>query len=312
MSKHYQLIIIGTGPAGLTAAIYAARAGMKPMVFEGNQPGGQLTTTTEIENFPGFPEGITGPELMEKMRSQAQHFGAETVFKLIKNVDLSIRPFHIRDEEDNEFTADSIIISTGATARYLGLESERKLRGFGVSACATCDGFFYRDKDIVVVGGGDTAMEEALYLTHFGKKVTVVHRRDQFRASTIMAEKVKNHPKIEVKWDSVVDEVLGEPGPTGVTGVRLKNVKTGKTEEISCAGFFVAIGHNPNTGIFKDYLDLDENDYIITKPDSTETSLEGVYACGDVQDPVYRQAITAAGSGAEAAISVERWLSNQE
>lgn len=308
MSKHYDVIIVGTGPAGLTAAIYAARADMKLIVFEGSQPGGQLTTTTEIENFPGFPEGITGPELMDKMRTQAQRFGAETVYKLIKKVDFSKRPFTLWTDENEEYTSDSVIISTGASARYLGLESENKLRGFGVSACATCDGFFYRDKEIMVVGGGDTALEEALYLTHFGSKVTLVHRRDEFRASTIMTERVKAHEKIEIKWDSVVDEVLGEPGPIGLTGVRLKNVKTGKTEDISCAGLFIAIGHRPNTTIFKEFIDLDENGYILTSPKGPETSLEGVYACGDVQDPHYRQAITAAGSGAAAAIAAERWL----
>lgn len=308
MSKHYDVIIVGTGPAGLTAAIYASRANLKLIVFEGSQPGGQLTTTTEIENFPGFPEGITGPELMDKMRTQAQRFGAETVYKLIKKVDFSKHPFTLWTDEDEEYTADSVIISTGASARYLGLESENKLRGFGVSACATCDGFFYRDKEIMVVGGGDTALEEALYLTHFGSKVTLVHRRDEFRGSTIMSDRVKAHEKIEIKWDSVVDEVLGEPGPIGLNGVRLKNVKTGKTEDISCAGLFIAIGHKPNTKIFKDFIDLDENGYIITSPKGSETTLEGIYACGDVQDPHYRQAITAAGSGATAAIAAERWL----
>jgi thioredoxin reductase (NADPH) len=309
MSEHRKVIIVGSGPSGLTAAIYAARAELEPLIFEGSQPGGQLTTTTEIENFPGFPEGITGPELMDKMREQALRFGAKSVFRTVVNVDFSTRPYKIVDDENNVFTADALIISTGASAKYLGLESESKLKGFGVSACATCDGFFYKDKDIVVVGGGDTALEEALYLTHFGKTVTLIHRRDEFRASVIMAEKVKNHKKITIKWDSVVEEVLGEPGPIGVTGVRIKNIKTNKTEDIPAAGFFVAIGHHPNTDLFKGCLNLDKSGYIITQDNSSKTGLPGVFACGDVQDPHYRQAITAAGSGCQAAIDAERFLS---
>lgn len=308
MSEHKKVIIIGSGPAGLTAAIYAARAGLEPLIFEGAQPGGQLTTTTEIENFPGFPEGITGPELMDKMREQALRFGAKSLYKSIVDVDLSKRPFKVVDDEDNKFLADSLIISTGASAKYLGLESESKLKGFGVSACATCDGFFYKGKDIVVVGGGDTALEEAMYLTHFGKTVTVIHRRDEFRASVFMSEKVKNHKKIIIKWDSVVEEVLGEPGPLGVTGVRIRNVKTNKTEDIPAEGFFVAIGHHPNSDLFSNVIETKDNGYIKTQPDSSKTNLEGVFACGDVQDPNYRQAITAAGSGCQAAMDVERFL----
>jgi thioredoxin reductase (NADPH) len=312
MSEHRKVIIIGSGPSGLTAAIYAARADLEPLIFEGSQPGGQLTTTTEIENFPGFPEGITGPELMDKMREQALRFGGSSLFRSIVRVDLTCRPFKVCDDEENEFTADSLIISTGASAKYLGLESESKLKGYGVSACATCDGFFYKDKDIVVVGGGDTALEEALYLTHFGKTVTLIHRRDEFRGSVIMSEKVKNHKKINVKWNSVVEEVLGEPGPVGVTGVRIRNVKTNETEDIPAAGFFVAIGHHPNTDLFKGFLELDSTGYIVTQSKSSKTGLSGVFACGDVQDPHYRQAITAAGSGCQAAIDAERFLLEQE
>lgn len=312
MKEHRKVIIVGTGPAGFTAAIYAARANLEPLIFEGSQPGGQLTTTTDIENFPGFPKGVTGPDLMESMREQALRFGTKNVFRSISSVDLSSHPFKIYDDEGDEYSADTFIISTGASAKYLGLESENKLKGFGVSACATCDGFFYRDKDIVMVGGGDTALEEALYLTHFGKTVTVIHRRDEFRASTFMSNKVKNHEKIRIKWDSVVEEVLGEPGPIGVTGVRIKNVKTNETEVLPCSGLFIAIGHRPNTKIFKGLLDLDENGYIITKSKTSRTNLEGVFACGDVQDPAYRQAITAAGSGCQAAIDAERWISENE
>lgn len=312
MEKHNKIIIVGSGPSGLTAAIYTARAGLQPLIFEGAQPGGQLTTTTDIENFPGFPGGISGPELMDKMREQALRFGAESLFRSVTDIDFSRRPFRVSDDEDKIYCADALIISTGASAKYLGLESESKLKGYGVSACATCDGFFYRDKDIVVVGGGDTALEEALYLTHFGTTVTIIHRRDEFRASKFMAQKALKHPKIQVKWDSVVEEVLGEQGPVGVTGVRIRNVKTGALEELPCSGFFVAIGHHPNTELLKDTVQLDENNYIITKGKSSHTSVEGVFACGDVQDPVYRQAVSAAGSGCTAAMDAERWLSEQE
>ncbi|MDK2976393.1 MAG: thioredoxin reductase [Candidatus Marinimicrobia bacterium] len=306
-----KVIIIGSGPAGLTAAIYAARAGLNPLVLEGMEPGGQLMTTTEVENYPGFPEGTNGPEMMDLFRKQAVKFGAEPHFKVVNKVDFSKRPFTLWTDDNSSYQAEAVIIATGASAKYLGLESEQKLRGYGVSACATCDGFFYKDKDIVVVGGGDTAMEEALFLTRFGKKVTVIHRRNEFRASKIMAERVMKDPKIEVKWDSIVEEVLGEQNQTGVTGVRIKNVKTGKTEVIPCSGFFLAIGHKPNSEPFKGQLDMDETGYIKTKPGSSYTSVEGVFACGDVQDKVYRQAVTAAGSGCAAAIDAERWLNEK-
>lgn len=308
----HKVIIIGSGPAGLTAAIYAGRAGLEPLVFEGQEPGGQLMTTTDIENYPGFPDGITGSEMMDLFREQAVKFGAKPFFKTVTNVDFSRHPFLIWTDDNTEYHAMSVIIATGASAKYLGLESEQKLRGYGVSACAICDGFFYKDKEIVVIGGGDTAMEEALFLTHFGKKVTVIHRRDKFRASKIMAERVIKHPKIDIKWDSVVEDILGEQNQQGVTGVRIKNVKTGQTEIIPCSGVFVAIGHKPNSDPFKGQLDMDDAGYIITKPGTTVTSVDGIFACGNVQDKVYRQAVTAAGSGCAAAIDVDRWLNTLE
>ncbi len=300
------VIIIGSGPAGLTAAIYAARANLKPLIFEGNQPGGQLTITTEVENYPGFPKGITGPELMDLFREQAQRFGAETVFKNVTKVDFSNKPFKVWIG-DEEYSSDSIIIATGASAMMLGLESEKKLFGYGVSACATCDGFFYKDKKVLVIGGGDSALEEALFLTKFASEVWLVHRRDEFRGSKIMRDRVFKHPKIHVHWNSVVDEFLGTT-ESGLIGVILKDTKTGETREDSCDGAFLAIGHRPNTTIFEDIVDLDDKKYIITKSESTETNIPGVFACGDVQDYKYRQAVTAAGSGCAATIDAEHFL----
>lgn len=302
-----KLLIIGSGPAGLTAAIYAARAGLEPLMVEGLERGGQLMITTDVENFPGFPDGIMGPELMEQIRKQAERFGTRIITSNVTAVDFSERPFKVWVGSDL-YEADGIIISTGASARWLGIEGEQRLTGFGVSACATCDGFFFRDKELVVVGGGDSAMEEALFLTKFATKVTVIHRRDSFRASTIMSERVLNHPKIDVIWNTVVEEVTGEKT---VDGVKLRNRDTDETSHFPTDGVFVAIGHTPNTKVFVDQLDLDEAGYILTEPGRTETSVEGVHAAGDVTDKVYRQAITAAGLGCQAALDVERWLESQ-
>jgi thioredoxin reductase (NADPH) len=302
-----KVVIIGAGPAGYTAAIYTARAGLEPLVVEGMQPGGQLTTTNDIENFPGFPEGIDGPSLMAQMRAQAERFGAKFQFGEVLATDLSERPFKLTLTGDEVVEAQTVIIATGATARYLGIESEQKLIGRGVSACATCDGAFYRDVPVVVVGGGDTACEEAMFLTRFASKVTLIHRRDELRASKIMADRTINHEKIEMAWDSTVEEVLGDD--SGVVGVNIKNVKTGEISKIDCTGYFAAIGHKPNTDAFVGQLDMDETGYLVAN--GVKTKHEGVYAAGDVSDAIYRQAVTAAGTGCAAALEAERFLEAQ-
>ena len=310
----HKVIIIGTGPAGLTAAIYTARANLEPVIFEGAQPGGQLMITTDIENYPGFEKGIAGPELMDIMRKQAQRFGAQSFFKTINKVDFSSKPLRVWADDNTEYTADTVIIATGASARYLGIESEKNYMGSGVSACATCDGFFFRNQRVVVVGGGDTAMEEANYLTHHASEVTLIHRREGFRASNIMLERAKKNPKIKFALNTVIDEVVGsnENGRKSVTGVNLKNVKTGEITFHPCEGVFIAIGHEPNTKFLKGILDMDEVGYLKTEKSSSKTKIEGVYACGDAQDSVYRQAITAAGTGCMAAIDAERYLESME
>ncbi|MCE1164910.1 MAG: thioredoxin-disulfide reductase [Bacteroidetes bacterium] len=306
----HKVIIIGTGPAGLTAAIYTARANLEPIIFEGAQPGGQLMITTDIENYPGFEKGIAGPELMDVMRKQAQRFGAQSFFKTVSNVDFTSKPYKVWTDDKTEYTADTVIIATGASARYLGLESEKEFMGFGVSACATCDGFFFRNQRVVVVGGGDTAMEEANYLTRHASEVLLIHRREGFRASRIMLERVQKNPKIKLALNTVIDEVVGtnEGGRKSVTGVNLKNVKTGEITLHPCEGVFIAIGHEPNTKFLKGILDMDGVGYLKTEKSSSKTNIEGVFACGDAQDAVYRQAITAAGTGCMAAIDVERYL----
>ncbi|MEO5333386.1 MAG: thioredoxin-disulfide reductase [Magnetococcus sp. YQC-5] len=306
--NHHRLIILGSGPAGYTAAIYAGRANLQPLLIQGMQPGGQLTITTEVDNFPGFENGIQGPELMEKMRAQAERFDTRLVFDTVTAVDLAARPFRLTCDSDDLYTCDALIVATGASARWLGIESEQRLKGFGVSACATCDGFFFKNQTIAVVGGGNSAAEEALFLTHFASKVYLIHRRDRLRAEHVMQERVRNNPKIEPVWDSVVEEILGDVGSGGVRGIRVKNVKNNEVKELALTGVFVAIGHSPNTEIFGSQLDKDEAGYLITRPDSTATNIPGVFAAGDVQDRVFRQAVTAAGTGCMAALEAERYL----
>ncbi|MEM9838213.1 MAG: thioredoxin-disulfide reductase [Pseudomonadota bacterium] len=311
-TKHRKLLIIGSGPAGYTAAIYAARAMLQPTIVHGLQPGGQLTITTDVENYPGFADVIQGPWLMEQMQKQAEHVGTEMISDIIVKADLSQRPYRFEGDSGVAYTADAVVIATGAQAKWLGLPSEQHFQGFGVSACATCDGFFYRGKEVAVVGGGNTAVEEALFLTNFAEKVTLIHRRDSLRAEKILQERLLKHPKVEVLWNREVEEVLGDENPKGVTGLRLKSTTGEETIDISVHGFFVAIGHAPATELFKGQLTMNEGGYIQTAPDSTATDIPGVYAAGDVTDEIYRQAVTAAGMGCMAALEAEKFLAEQE
>jgi len=309
---HSKVLIIGSGPAGYTAAIYAARAMLNPTLIQGIQPGGQLTITTDVENYPGYGDVIQGPWLMEQMETQAKNVGTQIINDIIKSVDLESKPFIALSESGESYTADTLIISTGAQARWLGLESEKKFQGYGVSACATCDGFFFKEKEVVVIGGGNSAVEEALFLTSFASKVHLIHRRNELRAEKILQERLLKHEKINCIWDHELVEILGEDSPPNVTGVKIKNVKNNETQELKVDGVFIAIGHDPATQIFKGQVEMDDQGYIITKPDSTATNVEGVYAAGDVKDKTYRQAVTAAGMGCMAALEAEKYISNLE
>ena len=309
-TKHTKVLIIGSGPAGYTAAVYAARAMLKPILVHGMQPGGQLTTTTDVENYPGFKDVIQGPWLMDQMKGQAEAVGTEMILDHIKSVNLKKKPFEAAGDSGQIYTADSIIISTGAQARWLNLDTEQQFRGFGVSACATCDGFFFKDKTVAVVGGGNAAVEEAIFLTKFASKVQLIHRRDSLRAEKMLQKKLTENKKIEIIWDSVVEEVIGEKDPKNVTGIKIKNVQSKEITELKVDGLFIAIGHDPATELFKDQLDMDKEGYLITKPDSTETNVPGVYAAGDVKDKTFRQAVTAAGMGCMAALEAEKFLSH--
>ncbi|MEE2996311.1 MAG: thioredoxin-disulfide reductase [Pseudomonadota bacterium] len=311
-TQHSKVLIIGSGPAGYTAAVYTARASLAPTMVTGLEVGGQMSITTDVENYPGFADVIQGPWLMEQMHAQAEHVGTNMINDLIVDVDFTSHPFVCKGDSGDTYTADSVVISTGAQARWLGLDSERKFQGFGVSACATCDGFFYREKEVAVVGGGNTAVEEALYLTKHANKVYLIHRRDSLRSEKILAERLMSHDQIEVIWDTVVDQVLGVDDPLGVNGLLLRNVRTGETSNLSVHGLFVAIGHDPATNLFKNKVDMDEEGYIITMPDSTRTSVPGVFAAGDVQDKTFRQAVTAAGTGCMAALEAEKFIADLE
>ena len=309
-TKHTKLLIIGSGPAGYTAAVYAARALLKPIMVTGMEPGGQLTTTTDVENYPGFAKVIQGPWLMDQMKDQAKAVGTEMIEDHISSVNFKSKPFEAIGESGKKYTADSIIISTGAQARWLNLESEKKFRGFGVSACATCDGFFFKEKTVAVVGGGNAAVEEAMFLTKFASKVKLIHRRDKLRAEKMLQKKLMDNKKIEIIWDSVVEEIIGDDNPKNVKGLKIKNVKTNKVDDLKLDGLFIAIGHDPATQLFKDQLKMDKEGYLVTKSDSTETNIPGVFAAGDVKDKIFRQAVTAAGMGCMAALEAEKYLSN--
>ena len=307
-TKHTKVLIIGSGPAGYTAAVYAARAMLNPILVHGMEPGGQLTTTTDVENYPGFAKVIQGPWLMDQMKAQAKAVGTEMIEDHISSVNFKSKPFEAVGESGKKYTADSIIISTGAQARWLNLESEKKFRGFGVSACATCDGFFFKEKTVAVVGGGNAAVEEAMFLTKFASKVKLIHRRDKLRAEKMLQKKLMDNKKIEIIWDSVVEEIIGDDDPKNVKGLKIKNVKNNKTSDLKIDGLFIAIGHDPATQLFKDQLKMDKEGYLITKPDSTETNVPGIFAAGDVKDKIFRQAVTAAGMGCMAALEAEKYL----